>query len=76
MSMYFPKRLELSFRLVRAFPKASRTGLDWISRSFTLSTSPAWPLHRARYCSMYLEASGGGGEGGGGGQAYSRLHAC
>ena len=36
----------------------SRTGLDWISLFLTRSTSPAWPLHRARYCSMYLEASG------------------
>lgn len=27
--MYFPKRLELSFMAVRAFPKASNKGLTW-----------------------------------------------
>lgn len=31
MSMYFPKRLELSFRMVLAFPKAERkTEIDWV----------------------------------------------
>lgn len=33
MSMYFPKRLELSLRLVLALPKASKTQLD-LSRMF------------------------------------------
>ncbi|TNN65346.1 hypothetical protein EYF80_024501 [Liparis tanakae] len=36
MSMYLPKRLELSLRLVLAFPKASRTQLDLSSMFFTL----------------------------------------
>lgn len=36
MSMYLPKRLELSLRLVLALPKASRTQLDFSSTFFTL----------------------------------------
>lgn len=36
MSMYLPKRLELSLRFVLAFPKASSTQLDLSSTFFTL----------------------------------------
>lgn len=36
MSMYLPKRLELSLRFVLAFPKASSTQLDFSSTFFTL----------------------------------------
>lgn len=64
MSMYLPNRLELSFLFVLALPKASRTGLDCRSLSLTWSILPAWPLHWARYLSMYLEASEGESEGG------------
>lgn len=36
MSMYFPKRLELSLRFVLALPKASNTQLDFSKMFFTL----------------------------------------
>lgn len=36
MSMYFPKRLELSLRFVLALPKASNTQLDFSRMFFTL----------------------------------------
>lgn len=39
ISMYLPKRLELSLRLVLALPKASRTQLDLSSMFFTLQDS-------------------------------------
>lgn len=39
MSMYLPKRLELSLRLVLALPKASRTQLDFSSTFFTLHST-------------------------------------
>lgn len=39
MSMYLPKRLELSLRFVLAFPKASSTQLDLSSTFFTLDPS-------------------------------------
>ena len=39
MSMYLPKRLELSLRFVLAFPKASSTQLDLSSTFFTLDLS-------------------------------------
>lgn len=42
MSMYLPKRLELSLRLVLALPKASRTQLDLSSTFFTLGGGTAW----------------------------------
>lgn len=44
MSMYLPKRLELSLRLVLALPKASKTQLDFSSTFFT--------LHGTAQCAM------------------------
>lgn len=34
--MYFPKRLELSFRIVLAFPKADGQGTEIVSELFQL----------------------------------------
>jgi len=56
-SMYLPKRLELSFRLVLALPNASSTGLDCRSLSFTVSTCPLWPVASAMNCKTFLDAS-------------------
>ena len=39
MSIYLPKRLELSLRVVLAFPKASRMQLDCRRMFFTLEIS-------------------------------------
>lgn len=50
---------------IRQWPThTSSTGLDWISLSLTRSTLPAWPLHCAKYCSKYLDASEEKREGG------------
>lgn len=49
MSIYLPKRLELSFRFVLAFPKASSTQLDLSSTFFTLiHQGTTWPGRRRR----------------------------
>lgn len=57
--MYFPNRLELSFRTVRAFPKASRIGLD--SRTccsiVPSSVDPVLLPRIARYFMMILHVS-------------------
>lgn len=55
--MYLPKRDELSFRLVFAFPKASSTGLLPINLSFTSSTCFLWPVAAAINSSTFFEAS-------------------
>ena len=57
MSMYLPKRLELSLRLVLALPNASSTGLDCRSLSFTVSTCALWPVAAAMNCNTFFDAS-------------------
>ena len=42
MSMYLPKRDELSFRLVLALPNASKMSLD-CSKTFLARSISAWP---------------------------------
>lgn len=57
MSMYLPKRLELSLRLVLALPNASSTGLDCRSLSLTVSTCALWPVTAAMNCRTFFDAS-------------------
>ena len=57
MSMYLPKRLELSLQLVLALPNASSTELDCRSLSFTVSTCPLWPIAVAMNCKTFFDAS-------------------
>ncbi len=51
------KREELSFLTVFAFPNASRTGFDMISKFLTFSTSLAMGVMLAKYLMMIFEAS-------------------
>lgn len=55
--MYFPKREELSLRLVFALPNASRTGLLPINLSFTCSTCFLYPVAAAINAKTFLDAS-------------------
>ena len=57
MSMYLPKRLELLFLLVLAFPNASKTGFDWSNLSLTFSTVDRLPVDAAMNCKTFFEAS-------------------
>ncbi len=51
------KREELSFLVVCAFPNASRTGLDMMSKFLTFSTSLAMGVILAKYLMMIFDAS-------------------
>lgn len=51
------KREELSFLVVCAFPNASKTGLDKISKFLTFSTSLDMGVMLAKYLMMIFEAS-------------------
>ena len=55
--MYFPNLEELSLRLVLALPKASRTGLDLSSLSFTMSTLAFFLVVAAMNCNTFFDAS-------------------
>ena len=62
ISMNFPKREELSFRVVHALPKASSSGLDSSTltsteRSSCNAPSAEWPPMKARYFMMSLAVS-------------------
>lgn len=57
MSIYLPKREELSFLLVLALPNASSTGLLCRRRSLTRSTSHLWREVAARNLRTCLLAS-------------------
>lgn len=57
MSINFPNRLELSFLVVLAFPKASKTGFESKSLFLTLSISPFFSVTSEIYCNTFLDAS-------------------
>ena len=57
MSIYFPKREELSFRFVLAFPKASKTGLLPINLTLTASTFFLCLVAAAMNSKIFFDAS-------------------
>lgn len=57
ISMYLPKRDELSLRLVFALPNASSTGLLPINFLFTSSTSFLYPVPAAINSNIFFDAS-------------------